>query len=157
MGTKENELITIQRHNEFMEKLMNNKLTVPNEFTREMGNLIKAAREAADLNQTQLAEKLSRRQATISEIENGKIEVSILTLVQLAIVFNKPISYFIPDMTFLVSISDIHNKWEEEALALFRKMEYEGDPQLALRLLETLDEYFVETQEQEWGIPYEEE
>jgi hypothetical protein len=47
-------------------------------------------------------------------------------------------------MTFLVSISVIHNKWKEEALALFRGMEYEGDPQLALRLLKTLDEYFVE-------------
>lgn len=47
-------------------------------------------------------------------------------------------------MTFLVSISDIHNKWEEEALAIFRSMEYEGDPHLALRLLKTLDEYFHE-------------
>ena len=113
MDNGENDLARIQRHDEFMEKLMSNELTVPNEFTQEMGKLIKAAREAADLNQTELAEKLSRRQATISEIENGKIEVSILTLFQLAIVFNKPISYFIPDMTFLVSISDIHNKWED--------------------------------------------
>jgi len=46
-------------------------------------------------------------------------------------------------MTFLVSVSDIHNKWEEEALALFRSMEYEGDPQLALRLLKALGEYFI--------------
>jgi hypothetical protein len=55
-------------------------------------------------------------------------------------------------MTFLVSLSDIHNKMEEEALALFRSIEFEGDPQLALRLLKTLDEYFVETRDQEWGI-----
>lgn len=59
-------------------------------------------------------------------------------------------------MTFLVSISDIHNKWEEEALALFRNMEYEGDPQLALRLLKTLDDYFVEVRDREWGVPDEE-
>ena len=152
MDNGENKLARTQRHHEFMEKLMNNELTVPNEFTQEMGKLIKAAREAANLNQTELAEKLSRRQATISEIENGKIEVSILTLVQLAVVFNKPISYFIPDMTFLVSISKIHNKWEEEALALFRSMEYEGDPQLALKLLKALEEYFIEVQDREWGF-----
>lgn len=146
----------VHRHEEFLEKLMNNSISIPNEFTIEMGQLIKTARESAGLNQTELAEKLSRRQATISEIENGKIEVSILTLVQLAVVFNKPISYFIPDMTFLVNLNDIHNKWEEEALALFRNMEYEGDPSLALRLLKTLNEYFVETRDQEWGIPDEE-
>ncbi len=56
-------------------------------------------------------------------------------------------------MTFLVNISDIHNKWEEVALALFRNMEYERDPHLALRLLKTLDEYFVETRDREWGFP----
>lgn len=56
-------------------------------------------------------------------------------------------------MTFLVRISDIHNKWEEEALALFRSMEYQGDPRLALRLLKTLDEYFDDVRDQEWGFP----
>jgi len=146
----------VHRHEKFLKKLMQNELTIPNEFTLEMGKLIKAAREEEGLSQTELAEILSRRQATISDFENGKIEIGILTLVQLAIVFGKPISYFIPDMTFLVSISDIHNKWEEEALALFREMEYIGDPQLALRLLKMLNEYFVETQDQEWGIPDEE-
>ncbi len=146
----------VYRHEEFLKKLMQNELTIPNEFTIEMGKLIRAAREEEGLSQTELAEKLSKRQATISDFENGKIEIGILTLVQLAIVFGKPISYFIPEMTFLVSISDIHNKWEEEALALFRSMEYEGDPHLALRLLKTLNEYFDETRDQEWGIPEEE-
>ena len=147
----------VHRHEEFLEKLMGNGLTVPNEFTLEMGKLIRAAREEEGLSQTELAEKLSKRQATISDFETGKIEIGILTLVQLAIVFGKPISYFIPEMTFLVSLSDIHNKLEEEALALFRSMEYEGDPQLALRLLKTLDEYFDELRNQEWGFPDEEE
>jgi transcriptional regulator with XRE-family HTH domain len=100
-----------------------------------------------------LSEKLSKHQETISDFENGKIEIGILTFVKLTKVFGKPISYFIHDMTFLVSISDIHNKWEEEALATFRSIEYEGDPHLALRLLKTLDEYFAETRDQEWGFP----
>ncbi|MHA1280379.1 MAG: helix-turn-helix domain-containing protein [Candidatus Helarchaeota archaeon] len=148
-----NDAEIVHRHEEFLKNLMGNELTVPNEFTLEMGKLIRAAREERGLSQTELAEKLSKRQATISDFETGKIEIGILTLVQLAIVFGKPISYFIPEMTFLVSLSDIHNKWEEEALSLFRNMEYEGDPQLALRLLKTLDEYFVETRDQEWGTP----
>lgn len=153
MGSHNDELDLVQRHNEFMDQLTSNKLTIPNEFTRELGKLIKSAREDAGLSQTELAEKLSRRQATISDFENGKIEIGILTLVQIAIVFGKPISYFIPDMTFLVSISDIHNKLEEEALALFRNICYSGDPQLALRLLNFLEDYFLETQDREWGFP----
>ena len=94
----------VHRHEEFLKNLMENELTVPNEFTLEMGKLIRSAREEEGLSQTELAEKLSKRQATISDFETGKIEIGILTLVQLAIVFGKPISYFIPEMTFLVSI-----------------------------------------------------
>ena len=91
---------------------------------------------------------------TNSNFENGKIEIGILTLVHLAIVFGKPISYFIPDMTFLVSVNDLHNKQEEEALSLFRGLEYEGDPELDLRFLMLLD-YDIEMQDREWGIPEE--
>lgn len=42
---------------------------------------------------------------------------------------------------------------EEEVLVLFKSMKNEGDPQLALRLPKTLDEYFVDTRDQEWGFP----
>ena len=97
----------------------------------------------------QISRKLSRRQSIISDFKNGKIEIGILALVQIAIVFGKPISCFIHDMAFLVSISDIHNKRQEEELGLFREIEFVGDPQLALRLLKSLDDYFIETQDQE--------
>jgi len=56
-------------------------------------------------------------------------------------------------MTFLVSLSDVHNKMEEEALSLFREIQLMGDPQLTIRLLKTLDEYFIETHDEDWGIP----
>lgn len=155
MDTNQVESGKIERHHQFLEKLKKNELQIPNEFTKEMGNLIKKAREEKSLNQSQLAEKLSRSQATISDIENGKIEVSILTLVLIAFELNKPISHFIPEMTFFTSLNDIHNKYEEEALVLFRDIEYIGDPQLALRLLKTLEDYFVETQDEKWGMPEE--
>ncbi len=139
----------IERHQKFLERLRNNTLEIPNEFTENIGKLIKIAREERGLNQSQLAEKLSRSQATISDIENGKIEIGILTLVQIATVFRKPISYFIPDMTFLISLSDIHNKCEEEALSIFRAINSWGDPQLTLRLLKSLEDYFIEVREEE--------
>jgi transcriptional regulator with XRE-family HTH domain len=146
----------IERHHLFLEKLQKNELQIPNEFTKEMGNLIKKAREEKSLNQSQLAEKLSRSQATISDIENGKIEVSILTLVLIAFELNKPISYFIPEMIFFTNLNDLHNKFEEEALSIFRQLEYEGDPNLALRFMKMLLDYNLETQDPEWGIPGEE-
>jgi transcriptional regulator with XRE-family HTH domain len=143
----------IWRHHLFLEKLQKNELQIPNEFTKEMGNLIKKAREEKGLNQSQLAEKLSRSQATISDIENGKIEVSILTLILIAFELNKPISYFIPEMTFFTNLNDLQNKFEEEALSIFRQLEYEGDPNLALRFMKMLLEYNLETQNPDWGIP----
>jgi transcriptional regulator with XRE-family HTH domain len=152
-----NDVEIVHRHEEFLEKLLRNELNIPNEFTLEMGKLIRAAREEKELSQTELAEKLSKRQATISDFENGKIEIGILTLVHLAIVLGKPISYFIPEMTFLVSLSDIHNKWEEEALSLYRDLEFQGDPELARRFMKMLLEYNIEQQDPMWGIPDEED
>jgi transcriptional regulator with XRE-family HTH domain len=103
------------------------------------------------LNQSQLAEKLNRRQATISDIENGKIEIGVLTLVLLAIELNKPISYFIPEMTFFTSVNDLHNKWEEEALTIFRDLEYEGDSDLAVKFMKMLYEHNKEQQKPDYG------
>ena len=156
MDKKDEKLAQYNRQEEFIEQLLSNQITVPNEFTKEMGKLIKAAREEKGLSQTELAQELSKRQATISDFENGKIEIGILTLVHLAIVFGKPISYFIPAMKFLVSLGDIHNKWEEEALALYRELEYQGDPELARRFMKMLLEYNIEQQDPDWGIPEEE-
>ena len=60
-------------------------------------------------------------------------------------------------MTFLVSLNDLHNKLEEEALPIFRDLEYQGDPILALRFMKMLLDYNIEQQDREWGIPDEEE
>ena len=155
MDQKNYELERVERHSKFLENLRANKISVPNEFTLEMGKLIKFAREEKGLNQAQLAEKLSRRQATISDIENGKIEMGVLTLLQVAVELNKPISYFIPEMTFFTTLHDLHNKWEEEALSVFRDLEYEGDSQLAVKFMKMLLEHNREEQEPGYGFPEE--
>jgi transcriptional regulator with XRE-family HTH domain len=41
--------------------------------------------ENQNLSQAELSNRLNRRQATISDIENGKSEIGVLTLVQFAI------------------------------------------------------------------------
>jgi len=59
-------------------------------------------------------------------------------------------------MTFFTNLNDLQNKFEEEALSIFRQLEYEGDPNLALRFMKMLLDYNLETQDPEWGIPGEE-
>ena len=79
---------------------------------------------------------------------------------RLATELNKPISFFIPEITFFTSLHDIHNKDEEELLNIFRSMEYEpfGDPQLVLRIVKMLYAYDKEVFERmERGYPDEEE
>jgi transcriptional regulator with XRE-family HTH domain len=72
------------------------KEPLPNKFTRAMGDLIRKAREESRISQAELAEKIYRRQAAISDIERGRMEVSATTLMQLSFILNKPISYFFP-------------------------------------------------------------
>ena len=133
---------------EFIVKLRANKLEIPNKFTEEMGQIIKNAREEKGMSQSQLAEEMSRRQATISDLENGKTEIGIFTLIVLSRVFNKPISFFIPKMSFLATVNDLQNEREEEALMLFRELEYEGDSQLALEFLKMLTDYYLRDNDQ---------
>jgi len=152
MTTKEEKQEIFNRHIEFIDNLRKNKLEIPNEFTVELGKAVKKAREEDGQNQSQLAERISRSQATISDIENGKIDISILTLVIIARELNKPISYFIPEMSFLTDLHEIQNKDEDELLNIFRTMELEpyGDPQLLLRFAKMLlayDEEMFERQE----------
>ena len=68
----------------------------PNKFTIGMGKLIRAAREEAGFSQRELAEKISRRQAALSDMENGKMEPDASTLLLLTIFLHKPIAYFYP-------------------------------------------------------------
>ena len=69
---------------------------LPNKFTLKMGELIRIARKEAGLSQRELAERIYRRQAALSDMENGKMEPNASTLVYLAFNLNKPISYFFP-------------------------------------------------------------
>lgn len=57
-----------------------------------------ATREEARLSQEELANLIFRKRLTVSEMENGKVEISALTLVNLAIKLNIPLYYFFPPL-----------------------------------------------------------
>lgn len=60
-------------------------------------------------------------------------------------------------MNSFASLNDIHNKYEEEALSLFRSLEYEGDSALAIKFMKMLYGYNLEQQNPENFEPGEDE
>jgi transcriptional regulator with XRE-family HTH domain len=69
----------------------------PNNFSELMGEKVKQARIDAGLSQEEFAKQTYQRQATISDIENGKRFVSTPELLYLSAILKKPIIYFFPD------------------------------------------------------------
>jgi len=73
---------------------------VPNKFTIYMGEKIRNARIEAGISQQDLARKIYKRQAALSDYENGKAIVNSDTLGMLAIILNKPLEYFYPKYAY---------------------------------------------------------
>lgn len=69
---------------------------IPNKFTIGMGELIKKARVEAGLTQAELAKRAYFHQASISQIEAGKREVTSSELLSFSVVLKKPFVYFLP-------------------------------------------------------------
>jgi transcriptional regulator with XRE-family HTH domain len=107
---------------------------MPNHFTRAMGELIRQAREEAGFSQRELSEKIYRRQAALSDMENGKMEPNASTLVYLAFNLNKPISYFFPrpysPESNLEKLSDL----EKEILLYAKKLDQRDQLKIAAQL-----------------------
>ncbi len=85
---------------ETIRNLIADKEPTPNKYTIAIGELIRKAREEANLSQAELARTIYRRQATLSDMENGKVEVSSGTLALLAAALEKPITYFYPPFLY---------------------------------------------------------
>ena len=99
-----------------------NQHTRPTQLTVDMGKLIKTARVEADMTQAELAEKIRRRQASLSDIENGKMEVDAGTLVQLAGALQKPITYFFPSWIRKILQPEEVTPEEEELLIQAKRL-----------------------------------
>jgi transcriptional regulator with XRE-family HTH domain len=79
-----------------LERLQSDKEYIPNKLTLGMGELIRQAREEAGLSQAELARRIYRRQASLSNMENGLMEASASSLIYLSGALDKPITYFFP-------------------------------------------------------------
>jgi transcriptional regulator with XRE-family HTH domain len=132
---------------EFFQLVKANQYKTPNEFTQGMGELIRLAREERGMSQVDLAKEINRRPATISLIENGKSEISVLTLMLFAIALQKPISYFFPASLLKDWIVDIKTPFEQKGLELLRNIEFFGDAKFTLDLLKLLLNHFEEEYE----------
>lgn len=81
----------------FLSKLIGVEASnIPNSFTIEMGKTIREMRLEARLSQSELGKLAYFHQASISQIENGKREVSSSELLYLSSALNKPILSFFP-------------------------------------------------------------
>ena len=95
---------------------------IPNRFTIGMGELIRKAREEAGFSQRELAERIYRRQAALSDMENGKMEPNASTLTFLSYHLNKPISYFFPNRYKPERMLDDLSELEKEILIYVNKL-----------------------------------
>ncbi len=132
-----------EKQYQFLDLLKANKISVPNDFLTEMGERIRKTREDLGITQAELARRLNRRQATVSDIENGKSELGILTLLQFAVVLDKPISYFFSETLLREWLVEIKTPFQHKALDLIKEIEeFSGDEELVLDLLKTLENLF---------------
>ena len=110
----------------------------PNKHTEAMGELIRKAREDAGLNQEELAKKIYRRRAAISDMENGKVEFSAWVLPYLSSALNKPIGYFFPTGIIENIQEDSLSPIEQELISTFRMLWNKKVQQLALNQIKLI-------------------
>ena len=97
--------------------------SLPSAFTRALGQRIREAREERGFSQKRLADRIERRQAAISDMGNGRMQPDATTLVVLAEVLGKPITFFFPPPWGpRVARGDL--SYDEQALLLeFRRLQ----------------------------------
>jgi transcriptional regulator with XRE-family HTH domain len=113
----------------------------PNKFTIYMGKVIREAREEAGISQEELAQKVYKRRATLSDIENGKVEVDSGTLGLLGYYLKKPLSYFYPEYLSNELPAENLPPLSYELLLHFEQIHGEELQKLAIQLVKVLGEY----------------
>lgn len=113
----------------------------PNKFTLFMGKQIKKAREEAGISQVYLAEKIYKRRATLSDIENGKADVDASTLWLFSAYLEKPLSYFYPPYARENITQEEIEPEEEELIQLFRKIKSDNIREITREIIRTLSKY----------------
>lgn len=120
------------------ENLISAQTSLPTPFTEAVGARIREAREERGLTQRGLAQRIKRRQATVSDFERGHMQPDATTLVVLAEELHKPITYFFPPpWGQRVTRGDL--TYDEQALLLeFRRLESHEYREIAVNLVAAL-------------------
>lgn len=114
------------------------KSQLPHVFTMQMGEQIKKAREEIGLSQGELAKSIKKRQATVSDLENGKSLPTLETLTYLAITLKKPLLYFVgPKYQPMLQQHEELTVEEQEMLIQFRRLSKEHQ-KIALGQIRTM-------------------
>lgn len=100
---------------------------------QQLGMRIKRAREAQQLSQEQLGEKISRDQRSVSEYESGKRRIYAHDLPTIAKALNVPLMYFYEDE---MSDTDLDN----QLLAEYHRLDETGR-RLALEIIHLCAQY----------------
>lgn len=103
--------------------------------------MILKAREEAGLTQADLASKIYRRQATLSDMENGKEEVSSGTLALLAAALEKPITYFYPPFLYQELKPEKFTPLERELLLQFSNIASNHLREVAINLEKVMAQF----------------
>jgi transcriptional regulator with XRE-family HTH domain len=122
-------------------QLVSDRDPIPNKFTIGMGELIRKAREEAGLSQKELAERINRRQTTLSDIEKGKIEVGSGLLAILANRLQKPISYFYPPFMYHALNPEQLTPLEEELIIQFRNIRHNDLKMVVIKQMRAMVEF----------------
>ena len=117
-----------------------NRTDRPNPFTETMGKRIRQAREERGMSQEELADAISRRRPSISEMETGKMEPDASTLIMLGGVLKKPLIYFYPPVYASRFAPDTRTPLEQELLLEFRRLENEAHQRVAIAQVRALAE-----------------
>lgn len=126
---------------DFISKLVSDDDPTPNKFTIAMGKLIREARNQSGLSQKELAELINRKQTTVSDIENGKIEVNSGVLVLIAAALDKPLTYFFPSFVYRELEKEKFSPLEHELILEFRKIWDEYLQRVAVNQVRVLGEF----------------
>lgn len=119
---------------------------------KDTGELIKTAREEEGLTQKELSQLLDRRQAYVSDLENGKTSPDVNMLIALSVHLRKPVDFFIPtNYRAMFSPSKIErgqlSPEEEDLITRLRAIEPGWSRGLAIHMVKAVlqwDEKYME-------------
>ena len=128
-----------------IEKILNifleYKKSKPNRFTKYMGNQVRIARNEAGFSQEKLVKKLYLRRLTLSDIENGKVEVDASTLDLLSYYLKKPLTYFFQKPIYEELVQKDMDQYVLELQMHFEQIHEDELKKLAIEIVRKFSEF----------------